>query len=237
MVLLAATPIHAQESSWGLRVFPVAGVHLPERNLGKNAVEIQNQSALQVVAQVNSGPTLGGGIELLLGDHDIRIRGQFATTVGATARGVLGLCENKRLDFVNLEVCDPNLETDAQIMDGTAELVFVTGNPDKWVRPTISFGLGVRSFDFDSEALDCDSYGTPLADEWQVCNRSQEIMEDPSVNPSLTFGVGLEADRGLLSGFVRLNALTASYTGGSGLADGGRQVDLYVIGGIAVRVR
>jgi hypothetical protein len=237
LVLLTATPIRAQESSWGLRVFPYAGLHFAERNLGKNAVEIQSESALQVIAQVENGPALGGGLELLLGDHDVRIRGQFATTVGATARGVLGLCENEKLDFVNLEVCDLDLETDAQIVDGTAELVFLTGNPDRWFRPTISFGLGIRSFDFDSEGLDCSAYGGPLDDEWQVCNRSREIMENPSVNPSLTFGVGLEADRETLSGFIRLNALTASYTGGSGLADGGRQVDLYLTGGIAVRVR
>ena len=237
LAILAATPIQAQESSWGLRVFPFAGLHLPERNLGKNAVEIEAQSALQVVATVENSPTLGGGFELLVGDHNIRIRGQFATTVGATARGVLGLCESGRLEFPGRGLCELDLETDAQILDGTAELVFLTGAPNRFFRPTISFGLGVRSFDFNPEALDCDAYGGPLDDDWQVCNRSREIMENPSVNPSLTFGVGLEADRDLLSGFVRLNALTASYTGGSGLADGGRQVDLFVVGGIAVGVR
>ncbi|NNM06656.1 MAG: hypothetical protein HKO65_16295 [Gemmatimonadetes bacterium] len=57
------------------------------------------------------------------------------------------------------------------------------------------------------------------------------------MNPSLTFGVGLEADRDPISAFIRLSALSASYTGGSGLADGGRQMDLALTGGIGVRIR
>jgi len=237
LVLLSANPISAQEGSWGLRVFPHAGLHLPQRNLGKNAVEIQFQSALQVVAQVENSPTVGGGLELFLGGNDFRIRGQFSTTVGSTARGVLGLCESGRLEFANQELCAVDTETDAQIIDGTAELVFVTGNPDRWIRPLITLGVGVRSFDFDSESLQCLTFGNELSDEYKICDQAKEILENPSVNPSLTFGLGLEADRGLLSGFVRLAALSASYTGGSGLADGGRQVDLYLTGGVSVRMR
>jgi len=237
LMLLAATPVHAQESTWGLRVFPYAGLNLPQRNLGKNAVEIQQQSALQVVAQLENSPSIGGGLEFLFGDHDVRIRGQFATTVGATARGVLGLCESGRLGFSAEGLCEVDTETDAQVMDGTAELVFVTGNPDQWIRPTVSFGFGIRRFDFESEALDCGLYGSELSDEYKVCDQAKEILEDPSVNPSLTFGVGLEADRDRLAAFIRLSALSASYTGGSGLADGGRQVDVGLTGGIAVRVR
>ena len=106
-----------------------------------------------------------------------------------------------------------------------------------WFRPMISFGVGIRAFDFDADALDCDSYGSQLTDEYQICNQSREILENPSVNPSLTFGVGLEAGGDPVSAFVRLSALSASYTGGSGLADGGRQLDLTLTGGLAVKVR
>jgi hypothetical protein len=183
--------------------------------------------------------SLGGGVEFLLLDHDIRIRGQFMTTTGATARGLLGLCDSGELAAPGQGLCALDLTTDARVMDGTAELVFVAGQPGRLIRPTISLGLGVRSFDFESAGLDCESgaFGTELSDAYQVCSQSREILENPSVNPTLTFGVGLEADGDPVSAFLRLSAVTGSYTGGSGLSDGGQQMDLALRGGLAFRVR
>jgi len=237
LALFVAAPGQAQEPSWGLRVFAQGGGNIPLRNLGKNAVEIQEQSALQVVAQLENSPSIGGGLELLFPNQEMRIRGQFAMTTGATATGILGLCESGELAAPGQGLCALNIETDAQVMDGTAELVFLAGRPGRLVRPTISFGIGVRSFDFDSDALNCSDYGGELDDAFQICQQSREILENPSVNPSLTFGVGLEADRDPVSAFLRLAAVTCSYTGGAGMADGGRQVDLALTGGLAFRVR
>jgi hypothetical protein len=192
---------------------------------------------LQVVAEVENSPSLGGGLELLIPGHDLRIRGQIMTTLGAEARGVLGICESGQIAAPGEGLCALDPRVDAQLIDGTAELIFVAGEPGRWVRPTLSIGLGVRSFDFDSQSLDCDGYGSQLTDEYQVCIKSKQLLEDPSVNPTLTFGVGLEADRNPLSAFLRLQAITGSYTGGTGLADGGRQLDLALTAGLAFQVR
>jgi len=237
LLLLAAAPVHAQESSWGLRAFAHGGVNFPLRNLGKNPVVLQQQSALQVVAKLENSPSVGGGLEFLFPDRDMRIRVQVMTTVGATARGVLGLCESGKLAAPGEGLCAIDLTTDARVIDGNAELVFVAGQPSRWVRPIIWFGLGLRSFDFESDRLNCEQYGGELDDAYQICRRSREIMENPSTNPTLTFGVGLEADRDPLSAFVRLSAVTGSYTGGTGIADGGRQMDLALTAGLAFRVR
>jgi len=237
LFLLAAAPVHAQESSWGLRVFANGGMNFPLRNLGKNAVEIQQQAALQVVAQVEDSPSAGGGLEFLFPDRDLRIRAQLLTTLGATARGILGLCESGQLAVPGEGLCGLDIVTDAQVIDGTAELIFVAGEPSRLIRPLVWFGLGLRSFDFDSDGLACDQYGGQLDEPYQICRKSQEILEEPSVNPTLTFGLGLEADSDPLSAFVRLSMVTGSYSGGIGNADGARQMDLTLTGGLAFRVR
>ena len=241
LALLAAAPVHGQESTWGLRLFAHGGGMFPVRNLGKNAVqieeEIEQESALQVIAELENSPSLGGGLEFLFPDHDIRIRGQIMTTVGATARGFLGLCETGGLAGANLQICALDLGIDARAINGSAELVLVAGEPDRWVRPVVSFGVGIRSFDFESDQLDCNRFGDEADDAYQVCERSREILVDPSVNPTLTFGVGFETERDPLSVFVRLNTVAGSYTGGTGLADGGLQVDLALNAGLAFRVR
>ncbi len=235
--LLAAAPLQAQESPWGINVFAFGGENVPLRNLGKNAVEVQQLSAIQVVAQLENSASLGGGLEFLFLNHDLKIRGQFSTTVGAAAKGVLGLCESGELAAPGVGLCAVKIETDARIIDGSAELVLFAGERNRRVRPTISLGLGVRSFGFGSDDLDCGEFGNELDDAFQVCRKSKEILENPSVNPTLTFGVGLEALRGPVAVFLRAYTVTGSYSGGSGLADGGRQMDLVLTGGLAFRIR
>ena len=236
-VLLAATPVHAQESSWGLRAFAHGGMNLPLRNLGKNSVELQEQSILQVVATVENSPSMGGGLEFLSPDRDIRIRGHIVTTIGATARGVLGVCENRQLAVPGEGLCAVTSEADAQIVDGTAELAFLFGRREGWVRPLVWVGVGFRNFDFDSDVSQCDIYGGELDQSFQICRRSRQILEEPSVNPLVVFGAGLETNRDPLSAFLRLSVVTGSYSGGTGLADGGKQMDLALTGGLAIAVR
>jgi hypothetical protein len=237
LALLSAAPVHGQEASWGLRAFTLGGATLPLRNLGSNAVDLESETGLQVLAEIENSPSFGGGLEFLFPNGDVRIRGQVTTTLGATAKGFLGLCESGRLADPNEGFCALDIGTDARVIDGTAELVFLSGSPDRLIRPTISFGLGIRSFDFESESLDCNPFGGQETGEYKICSASQQILEEPSVNPSLTFGLGLEADRDAIAAFVRLNAVTASYSGGVGSSDGGRQVDLALAAGLAVKVR
>jgi hypothetical protein len=237
LLLLTAVPVHGQEPTWGLRAFAYGGANFPVRNLGKNAVEIQEQAALQVVAEMETSPAVGGGLEYLFPDRDMRIRAHFMTTVGATARGVLGLCESGKLAVPGEGLCALDLTTDARIVDGHAELVFATGDPGRWIRPLIWFGAGIRSIDFESDQLVCDEFGNETSDAYQICRRSREILENPSINPSLNIGLGLEADRDPVSAFVRVSMVTVSYTGGTGLADGSRQMDLGVTAGLAFKVR
>lgn len=235
--LMAAAPLHAQDPSWGINVFALGGGNFPLRNLGKNTVDIQQHPFLQVVAQVENSPSLGGGLEFLLLEHDLKIRGEFRTTVGATARGLLGVCESGDVAQIGVGLCALQIGTDARVMDGSAELVLLAGDPNRRVRPSFSIGLGVRSFQFETDALDCADFGTELDDAYQVCRRSEEILEDPGANLALTFGLGLEALRGPVAAFLRVHAVTGSYNGGTGRADGERQMDLAVTGGLAFRVR
>lgn len=235
--LMTAAPLHAQDPSWGVNVFALGGMNFPLAKLGNNSVDIDQNPFLQVVADVGSSPSLGGGLEFLLLEHDLRIRGQFRTTVGATARGILGVCESGDVALGDVGLCAHQIETDARIMDGSAELVLLLGNPNQRVRPTVSFGLGVHSFQFGTDALDCAEFGTEIDNAYQVCQGSKEILEDPSVNPTLTFGLGLEALRGPAAAFLRANAVTGSYSGGTGQADGGRRMDVVVTGGLAFRIR
>ena len=236
-VLLTATPVHAQESSWGLRVFAHGGMNLPLRSLGKNTVELQEQSVLQVVATLEKSPSIGGGLEFLFPDPDIRVRGHIVSTIGATARGALAVCESGELAVPGEGLCAITAEADARIIDGTAEAAFLFGRQEGWVRPLVWVGVGFRNFDFDSDISECDIYGGELDQGFQICRRARQILEEPSVNPLVVFGVGLETNRDPLSAFLRLSVVTGSYSGGTGLADGGKQMDLALTGGLAFKVR
>lgn len=231
--LLAAVPAHAQESSWGLHPFANGGWSFPLRNLGKNSVELQQLSALQTVASVEDSPVIAGGVDVVFPDRTMRIRGQLRTTVGATARGLLGLCESGQLAQPGVGLCAVEERVDARVIDGDVELILTPGEAEKRISPMFWLGLGVRSYDFDSDLSECDVYSD---EEYEVCLKSREIFENPSVNPLLTFGAGLQARLDPVSAFLRLSAVTSFYSGGVGLVDGGRQLDLVLTAGLGVRV-
>ena len=231
---LAAVPTHAQESSWGLHAFANGGWSFPIRNIGKNAVELEQLSALQTVASVEDSPVIGGGVELVFPDRTMSIRGQLRTTVGATARGLLGLCESGQLALPGVGLCAVEERADARIVDGDVELILTPGEAEQRIRLLFMLGLGVRSYDFDSDLSECDVYS---GEEYEVCLKSREIFENPSVNPLLTFGAGLEARFDPVSAFLRLSTVTSLYSGGVGLVDGGRQLDLVLTAGLGVSVR
>lgn len=232
--LLAAAPTYAQESSWGVHPFAEGGWSFPLMNLGKNAVDIQLQSALQVIARMENSPVMAAGVEVVFPDGNMRIRGEFRTTVGATARALLGLCESGELAKPGVGLCSIVERADARVTDGDVDLVLSLGQAEHRIRPLVWFGVGVRSHDFDSDVSVC---GGDSGDSFEICRSSREILENPSVNALFTFGTGLEARLDPVSAFVRLSAVTSSYSGGMGLADGGKQVDLVLTAGLGLRLR
>jgi len=223
----------AQEPAWGVQFFADGGYTFRTRNLGKNAVTIQEQQALQTIAEVEDSPFLGGGIEVLVPHHDLRIKGRVNTTLGATAQALLGLCQSGGVVSPEEGLCNVVEEADARIIDATVEVSFVREGPREGVHPVFSVGLGVRSHDFDSDLSACAPYS---GQEREVCLRARQIFEDPGINPLLTFGAGLDANRGPWTGFVRVRGLTSSYGGGGGQADGERAVDLSLSGGISFQI-
>lgn len=203
-------------------------------NLGKNVADIQLQTALQTVASIEGSPVMAAGVEVVFPDGNMRFRGEFRTTVGATARALLGLCESGELAKPGVGLCAIVERADARVTDGDVGLILSLGQAEHRIRPLAWVGLGLRSYDFDSDLSECDGYSD---DSLEICRRSREIFENPSVTALLTFGTGLEARLDPVSAFVRLSAVASSYSGGGGRANGGRQVDLVLTGGLGLRVR
>lgn len=230
-----------QERSWGIQLVADGGWLIHTRNLGKNSVTIEEQQALQTVADVEDSPFLGGGVEVLLPRHALRIKGSVNTTIGATARGLLGLCQSGDVVAPGEGLCTVEEVVDATLVDALVELSFLReGISAGLLRPIFSIGLGLRSHTFDSDLSECGIYSGPGQEAQQaveVCTRARQIFEDGSINPLLTFGVGLESVRGPFSAYVKAQGLTTSYTGGSGTADGQRAVDMALQGGIRYRIR
>ncbi len=231
---LAASPIHAQESSWGVNPFAAGGWSFPLMNLGKNSVDIQLGTALQTVATMEASPVMAAGVDIVFPDGNKRIRGEFRTTVGATARALLGICETGELTQPGLELCDYGERVDARVTEADVNLILSLGQAKQRIRPLVWLGVGVRSYDFDSDVSVC---GSDSSDASEICRSSRELFENPGVNALLSFGTGLEARLDPVSAFVRLSTVASTYSGGIGSADGGRQVDLVLTGGLGFKVR
>jgi len=237
---LSAAPIRAQESSWGIRPFAEGGWSFPLMNMGKNSVNVESagnvqlSTAMQTVATMESSQVMGAGVDAIFPAGNMRIRGEFRTTVGATARALLGLCESRKLASPGLGLCDDVERVDARVTEGDVSLVLSLGHASQPIRPLVWLGVGVRNYQFDSDLSVC---GTATTDASEICRQSREIFENPSVNALFTFGTGLEAFLDPVSAFVRLSAASSSYSGGIESADGGRQLDLVLTGGLGFRVR
>jgi len=223
----------AEEPAWGVQFFADGGYIFRTRNLGKNAVTLEEQRALQTLAEVEDSPFLGGGVEVLVPRHDLRVRGRVITTLGAEAQAVLGICKSGKVVDPGEGLCRINEVVDATIIDATVEVFFLREGPREGVHPVFSLGLGARSHDFNSDLSACNIY---TGQEQEVCVRARQIFEKPTINPLLTFGVGLDANRGPWTGFVKVRGLTSSYGGGGGQADGERAVDLSLSGGISFQI-
>jgi hypothetical protein len=120
------------------------------------------------------------------------------------------------------------------ITDGEVGLMLKQLGADRWVQPVFWVGLGLRSYHFESDLSECDIYG---GEALEVCRRAREVFENPSVDPLVRFGLGLETRPNPISGFLHLSAVTSSYSGGAGRVDGGRQLGLILAGGLTYRIR
>ena len=228
-----STPALAQDSSWTVRVFSDGGALFHVRNLGKNAVNISEQSALQTIAQFKTSPVIAGGVEVGHPGGGFRFLGRVSSTVGATARGLLVICQTGNVAAPGEGFCAIEEEVDASIVDASAEMIFKKTVEGRRINPVFSVGLGMRKHDFEQDPTACSPYTGDLE---EVCRRSRELFDNPSTNPLLTFGAGLETDQRRLTGFVHTRVVISSYTGGSGISDGETAIDLAVTGGLSFRV-
>jgi hypothetical protein len=205
------------------------------RKIGKNVATIQEQASNQVVAELNSSPTVGGGIEIVLPGPGINVRANLRTTVGAAARGYLSICSQEGLSGTGAELCDGGGEVDARVTEGSVDVVFHQRGPTRLLQPMLWLGAGLRSYDFEADGPACETASS--LDAIEVCTRVREIFGDPSVNALLNVGFGVTTRPAPVSAFVQLRGIMTAYTGGVGAADGERVMDVLMEGGVSVRVR
>lgn len=240
LTLLAAqgAPLSAQEedrSSWQILPHGEFGWLIPMRNVGKNATILgsgDQEGVLQVVADVDPGLAFGGGITVQPPDSDLRIRASVRTTSGVTADGILALCQS---DVFNVpDICTVQ-QTDASLVEGTVDLIFLSVHRDRRISPTVFVGVGLRKWSFDSETEQCD--GLETGDPRNICVAIREIWEDPAVDPALSFGAGLRGLMQPLEAFVQFRTVASQYSGGSERADGETLIDVVLSGGLSLRLR
>ena len=234
-MIAAPTGVEAQLSSWNVRVFPEGGYLFHMRNLGKNSVALIEQSTLQTVADLRNSPIIGGGVEMANPDRSLRFQARVHSTLGAEARGLLGICQAERVVQQGEGFCQVEEVVDASLLDASVEMVLAGKNPERLVRPLFSVGLGLRKHDFDNDPSACNRWTDE--DLQEVCSRSREIFENPSKDPLLAFGFGIETARDPFSAFVHLRTYAGQYSGGGGITDGEVHIDLALTGGFTLRVR
>ena len=237
VAIAACYPVQAQaqeSGAWGVRLFPQGGYVFHIRKIGKNAATIQGQASNQVVAQLENGPVVGGGIEIALPDPSIHVRANVRTTVGAKVNTFLSICGEEGLP-AGVGLCaSGEQEVDTRIVEGSVDLVFFQQQSTQLLQPVLWFGVGVRSYDFD---LDLPACGQPDIDAKEVCVRGREILENASTDPLLSLGLGVTTRPGPVSAFLQIETVITGYSGGAALAGGERVMDLLLQGGVSVRVR
>lgn len=236
IAIAACYPVQAQaqeSGAWGVRVFSQVGYTFHTRKFGKNVATIQEQASSQVVADLVNSPIVGGGIEIALPDPSIHVRANVRTTIGAKANTFLQICGEGGLP-ASVSFCQSGEEFDASIIEGSVDLVFIEQRSTAMLQPMLWFGVGLRSYDFD---LDLPSCLQPDVDVQEVCERGREILENPSTDPLLSVGLGVTTRPGPVSAFLQLEGVITTYSGGTGLADGDRVMDVLLQGGVSVRVR
>lgn len=234
-LVMGSEIVHAQLSTWNVRVFPEGGYIFHMRNLGKNSVSLIEQSNLQTIADLKNSPMVGGGVEIANPDRSLRFQARVHSTIGGEARGLLGICQADRVVQQGEGFCQVEEVVDASLVDATVEMILAGRNVDHWYRPVFSVGLGLRKHDFDNDLSACSRWTDD--DLFEVCSRSREIFEDPSTDPLLAFGVGVESERDPVSAFVHLRTYAGQYSGGGGITDGEIHIDLVLSGGFSIRVR
>ena len=234
LAIATCLPAQAQaQASWGVRLFADGGWMFHTRKMAKNAVTIQEQASNQVVAEIDDSPVVGGVIEITLPGPSMHIRANLRTTVGATAQSFLSVCGGE-VSPAGAGLCAAGDEVDASIVEGSVDLVFLSETSSRLLQPTLWFGFGVRSYDFDTDLPPC---AFSNIDEQAICVSGREIFENPSTNALLNVGLGMTTRPGPVSGFLQGRVVLTSYTGGVGLADGEKMMDVLIQGGVSVRVR
>jgi len=203
------------------------------RKIGKNSATIQGQASNQVVAELEDGPVVGGGIEVVLPGRSLRLRANLNTTVGVKGLAFLSVCGAGFSQFGG-GLCQSPVEVDARVIDGSVDLIFLPSRTARMIRPILWFGVGLRSYDFDTDLPAC----VPTdVDVEEICLRGREIFEGGSVDPLVSFGVGVTSRPAPVSGFLQLRGVATGYSGGVGTADGERVMDVLLQGGVSVRIR
>jgi hypothetical protein len=226
-----ALPVHGQERSWTVSVFADAGGIIPIRTLGKNAGALQERPEEQVISEFENAMTVGGGVEVGFPASQIRIRASYHTTPSGSVIGRLAFCGDPDTPLVTGGVCQ-QVNADARLHTLGADLSFVRGSPDSWLRPVIFLGLALRKYEIGG--FEC-----PFSEdaEYNTCGLLDELWsEEGGFAPTLRFGVGFDADLGPLQ--LRTSVLdnVGRYPGGAGSADGHAQNDITISAGLAVRV-
>ncbi len=227
----AAPALSGQDSdgvrSWSFGLWVTGGYQWPNGRLAKNAAsDNPNLGLLEVVSELGPSPVVGGGLELRVPTQDMVVRLGFEALPGVEVSGQVGVC-----DLFGGELCEPEVAS-ASVRAPTLSVHLLAGNPVQAVRPKVSAGFGLRSFDIALPP--CPPISTD--DVTLVCHAVSDLYRDPGRHYFLRAGVGLQADAGPLSVSVDVLGTTGQYNGGAGRTDGNwyHDVGVRILSGIAV---
>ncbi|MBT8336321.1 MAG: hypothetical protein KJO11_06930 [Gemmatimonadetes bacterium] len=229
--LAFASPTAAQLGGWSLSVNAEGGVNIPLRQLGKNVGTILGQEGnLQIVAERESSPMVGGGLLLTSPSGETLFRARFVTTLDGEVTGQVGVCEVPDTQFDGLPFCQPVVNT-AGVRAFSVDAGFLQGSPGDAVRASLHLGLGLRQFSFGE--LPCVGN-----EAWEpVCDATVEIWQDDGgISPFILAGVRLNGELGPATLWVEGIDRVGRYGGGSDRADGNIQNDVSITAGLALRI-
>ncbi|NNF37423.1 MAG: hypothetical protein HKN71_02055 [Gemmatimonadetes bacterium] len=229
--LTFASPAEAQLGGWSMSVNAEAGLNIPVRQLGKNVGTFLGQEGnLQIVAERESSPLVGGGLTFQSPSGETLLRARFVTTIDGELTGQVGVCEVPDTQFEGLPFCQP-VKNSADIRAFSIDAGFLQGSPGDAVRASLHLGVGVRQFSFGS--LPCIGN-----ESWEpVCEATAEIWEDDGgLSAFLLAGLRLNGELGPATLWVEGIDRVGRYNGGSDRADGNIQNDVSITAGLALRI-
>ncbi len=214
------------DRSWTVAAWVLGAYQLSGGRLATAPSNIVQLPLANSVADLESSPLVGAGLDLDFPERRVGLRLAFEATIGAEARSQIGVCE-----VVQGAICEPEIVS-ASVRGITAQLRAYRGNPDWPVEPILGGGVGLKLYSFGLPDCTARAIGPPRA----VCGLNSDFFRGNSRHVVFRVLVGARTTRGRMASELTLGGGIGKYGGGTQRVNGNWHTDLRIALSASIRV-